>query len=122
MRVTVNGEEREFDRSLTVSQLLGELGIDARKVALECNLEIVPRSAYDGTEINDGDRLEVVHFIGGGSAAKENALSENTDRFIVAGRQFHSRLVVGTGKYKDFEETRQAIEISGADIVTVAVR
>ena len=122
MRVTVNGEEREFDRSLTVSQLLGELGIDPRKVALERNLEIVPRSAYDGTNINDGDRLEVVHFIGGGSAAKENAPTEETDRFIIARRQFGSRLVVGTGKYKDFEETRRAIEVSGAEIVTVAVR
>ena len=66
MLLTVNGEEREFDSSLTVSQLLGELGIDARKVALERNLEIVPRSAYEGTELIEGDRLEVVHFIGGG--------------------------------------------------------
>tara|TARA_A100001037_G_scaffold150700_1_gene136092 strand:- start:9194 stop:10192 length:999 start_codon:yes stop_codon:yes gene_type:complete len=122
MRVTVNGEEREFERSMTVSQLLGELGIDARKVALERNLEIVPRSAYDGTEISDGDQLEVVHFIGGGSAAEESGPSQEADPFVVAGREFHSRLVVGTGKYKDFEETRRAIEVSGADIVTVAVR
>ncbi|MBH64467.1 MAG: thiamine biosynthesis protein ThiS [Alphaproteobacteria bacterium] len=122
MRVTVNGEEREFERSMTVSQLLGELGIDARKVALERNLEIVPRSAYDGTEISDGDQLEVVHFIGGGSATEESGPSQEADPFVVAGHEFHSRLVVGTGKYKDFEETRRAIEVSGADIVTVAVR
>lgn len=123
MRLTVNGEEREFDSSLTVSQLLHELGVDARKVALERNLEIVPRSAYEGTELSDGDRLEVVHFIGGGSAAEETAaLPVGKDPFTVAGHAFHSRLIVGTGKYKDFEETRLAIEASGAEIVTVAVR
>lgn len=44
------------------------------------------------------------------------------DPFVLAGRQFHSRLIVGTGKYRDFDETRRAIEASGAEIVTVAVR
>lgn len=122
MLLMVNGEERRFDGSLTVSQLLAQLGIDARKIALERNLEIVPRSAYDGTELTDGDRLEVVHFIGGGSAAEAAVVSESGDPFTVAGHTFHSRLIVGTGKYKDFEETRLALEASGADIVTVAVR
>src|SRR4029077_9485042 len=45
-----------------------------------------------------------------------------TDSFIIAGRQFHSRLIVGTGKYKSFQETARALEASGADMVTVAVR
>ncbi len=49
-------------------------------------------------------------------------MSENTDRFSVAGREFSSRLLVGTGKYKDMDETRAAIEASGAQIVTIAVR
>ena len=122
MRLTVNGEEREFDRPLTVSQLLAELGIDPRKVALERNLEIVPRTAYEGTELGDGDRLEVVHFIGGGAAEEEAPPFAGRDTFAVAGREFRSRLIVGTGKYRDFEETRLALEASGAEIVTVAVR
>ena len=122
MRLIVNGEEREFDRSLTVSQLLAELGIDSRKVAVERNLEIVPRAAYEGAELGDGDRLEVVHFIGGGAAEEEEAPSAGGDAFAVAGREFRSRLIVGTGKYRDFEETRLALEASGAEIVTVAVR
>ena len=122
MRLTVNGEEREFDRPLTVSQLLAELGIDPRKVALERNLEIVPRTAYEGTELGDGDRLEVVHFIGGGAAEEEAPPAAGGDTFAVAGREFRSRLIVGTGKYRDFEETRLALEASGAEIVTVAVR
>ena len=45
-----------------------------------------------------------------------------TDSFIIAGRQFRSRLIVGTGKYKSFQETARALEASGADMVTVAVR
>ena len=122
MRLIVNGEEREFDRSLTVSQLLAELGIDPRKVAVERNLEIVPRAAYEGAELGDGDRLEVVHFIGGGAAEEEAPPSAGEDAFTVAGREFRSRLIVGTGKYRDFEETRLALEASGAEIVTVAVR
>ena len=122
MRLIVNGEEREFARPLTVSQLLAELGIDPRKVALERNLEIIPRTAYEGTELGDGDRLEVVHFIGGGAAEEAPPPSAGGDTFAVAGREFRSRLIVGTGKYRDFEETRLALEASGAEIVTVAVR
>jgi thiazole synthase len=99
---------------MTVEALLGELGVDARKVAVERNLEIVPKSSYAQVAVNDGDRLEIVAFIGGGSGA--------ADTFTVAGRTFTSRLLVGTGKYKDFEETAAAIEASGAEIVTVAVR
>lgn len=115
MKVTINGEERSFSDGLTLETLLGELGIDPRKVAVERNLEIVSKSTYGETKIVDGDKLEVVHFIGGG-------MSQNTDTFEVAGRTFSSRLLVGTGKYKDFEETKLAIEASGAEIVTVAVR
>jgi len=46
----------------------------------------------------------------------------NTDPFVIAGKTYSSRLLVGTGKYKDFAETRAAIEMSGAEIVTVAIR
>ena len=119
LRLTVNGEERVFAASLSVEDLLGEIGLDPRKVAVERNLEIVPKSLYAATSLGDGDRLEIVHFIGGG--APDEALIA-ADPFEVAGRRFRSRLIVGTGKYKDFEETARAIEASGAEIVTVAVR
>ena len=66
MRITINGESRELASGLSVEGLLRELGIDARKVAVERNLEIVPKSAFAATPIAEGDRLEVVHFIGGG--------------------------------------------------------
>lgn len=66
MRLTINGEERSFGPLAHVSALVAELGLDARKVAVERNLEIVPRSAYGATVLVDGDRIEIVHFIGGG--------------------------------------------------------
>jgi len=114
MKLVINGEERNFSASMTVEALLGELGVDSRKVAVERNLEIVPKSSYAQVAVNDGDKLEIVAFIGGGSP--------EVDTFTVAGKTFSSRLLVGTGKYKDFEETAVAIEASGAEIVTVAVR
>jgi thiazole synthase len=115
MTVTVNGEPRSLKAPQTVASLVAELGLDGRKVAVERNLEIVPRSTYEATAVHDGDRLEIVHFIGGGEASA-------ADSWSVAGKTFRSRLLVGTGKYKDFEETAAAIEASGAEIVTVAVR
>lgn len=116
MRLTINGEVRDLATAATVQQLLAALELDARKIAIELNREIVPRSAYDQTALNDGDKVEIVHFIGGGNAPIED------DYFEVAGKRFRSRLLVGTGKYKDFEQTKLAIEASGAEIVTVAVR
>ena len=121
MRLMINGEAREVAGEPTVAGLLGQLGLDARKIAVERNLEIVRRAAFDTTQLADGDRLEIVHFIGGGSGA-DVAVAPVEDPFVVAGRTFTSRLLVGTGKYKDFEETARAIEASGAEIVTVAVR
>ena len=121
MRLTINGEHRTFEPPLTVDGLLGSIGLDAAKVAVERNLEIVPRSLYGTLSLDDGDRLEIVHFIGGGND-EVSAVTSGDDSFLLAGRTFHSRLIVGTGKYKDFEQTRDAIEASGAEIVTVAVR
>ena len=64
--ITVNGEAREVPAPATVADLLQQIGLDTRKVAVERNLEIVPRSAYTETELAAGDALEIVHFIGGG--------------------------------------------------------
>ena len=66
MRFQLNGEPREFEAPLTVASLVEKLGLDARKVAIERNLEIVPRSAYPATALAEGDRLEIVNFVGGG--------------------------------------------------------
>lgn len=66
MQLTVNGEMRSFQDVAHVAALVAALGLDARKVAVERNLEIVPKSAYAATALSDGDRIEIVHFIGGG--------------------------------------------------------
>jgi len=118
MNLTINGEPRSVASPITLQQLLGELGLDGRKVAIERNREIVPKSTYERVALSDGDKLEIVHFIGGG--APDGVVGDDT--FTVAGRVLKSRLIVGTGKYKDFEETARALEASGADMVTVAVR
>jgi sulfur carrier protein len=66
VRVTLNGEARWLAEPATVEGLLAEIGLDTRKVAVERNEEIVPRAAYAATMLASGDRLEIVHFIGGG--------------------------------------------------------
>ncbi len=66
MQLQINGEEREFPDSLTVAALVAELGMKQDRVAVELNLEIVPRANWETTALKDGDRLEVVHFVGGG--------------------------------------------------------
>ena len=66
MNLTVNGEPRAFPPLAHLAALVSELGLDGRKVAIERNLEIVPRSAYGKIKLLDGDRIEIVHFIGGG--------------------------------------------------------
>ncbi|MCW3476484.1 sulfur carrier protein ThiS [Limobrevibacterium gyesilva] len=66
LTLTLNGEHRAFETPLTVAGLLARIGLDTRKVAVERNEEIVPRSAYPQTWLESGDSLEIVHFIGGG--------------------------------------------------------
>jgi thiamine biosynthesis protein ThiS len=66
LRLTVNGEPMSLARGTTLSGLLAELDLDTRKVAVERNREIVPRSTYAGVVLEEADALEIVHFIGGG--------------------------------------------------------
>jgi thiamine biosynthesis protein ThiS len=66
MRLTVNGEVREAPDQATLADLLASLGIEGRRVAVERNLEIAPKSLWKTTFLADGDRLEIVQFVGGG--------------------------------------------------------
>ena len=125
MRLVINGEERHFDTELTIEELLARIGIESYKVAIECNLEIVPRSNFAGTRLNEGDKLEIVHFIGGGNSSNDRNLGSGLgmkDPLVIAGRKFSSRLIIGTGKYKDYNTNRLAAEAAEVEIVTVAVR
>src|SRR5882757_2624349 len=96
----VNGEHRRVRVGMTIAALAVELGLDPAKVAVERNLEVVPRSTLGDVVVADGDELEIVHFVGGG----DHAAPVDEDSWTVAGRSFRSRLIVGTGKYKDFAE------------------
>ncbi|MFD0946063.1 sulfur carrier protein ThiS [Sphingomonas canadensis] len=115
--IMLNGEPRRVAAGLTLAGLAAELGFAPEKVAVERNLEVVPRSTLASVTVAEGDALEIVHFVGGGD---HGAVDEDT--WTVAGRTFRSRLIVGTGKYRDFEQNAAAVAASGAEIVTVAVR
>lgn len=65
MQITINGEQRSFTAQ-TMQQLLQSLDIDPRRVAVELNMDILPKAAYETTNLADGDRIEIVHFVGGG--------------------------------------------------------
>ncbi len=113
LKLIVNGEPRRAAPG-SIADLVRALELDPAKVAVERNGDIVPRSTLADAPLGDGDVLEIVHFVGGGQG--------EDDTWTVAGRTFTSRLIVGTGKYKDFAQNAAAVEASGAEIVTVAVR
>ncbi|GAB5487161.1 MAG: sulfur carrier protein ThiS [Parasphingorhabdus sp.] len=113
--IQLNGDPHKTVAGMSIADLVRSLELDPAKVAVERNREIVPRSTLADVKVADGDELEIVHFVGGGD-------HDVDDSWSVAGKTFRSRLIVGTGKYKDFEENAAAVEAAGAEIVTVAIR
>ena len=120
--ITVNGEQKRVIAGMTIAELAESMGLVPAKLAVERNLEVVPRSTLGTVLVEDGDDLEIVHFVGGGDHPVAGGGGDHDDTWTVAGRTFRSRLIVGTGKYKDFAQNAAALEASGAEIVTVAVR
>lgn len=118
LTITLNGDPRRVVEGTSIADLLAQLELPAAKVAVERNLAIVPRSTFADVVLADCDALEIVHFVGGGQSDS----ADDGDTWEVAGRRFTSRLIVGTGKYKDYAQNAAAAEASGAEIVTVAVR
>src|SRR4051794_16880597 len=98
--LTVNGKSQTAPAGTTVAGLLEIMGVDPARVAVERNLDIVPRQTWRESTLAEGDKLEIVAFIGGGSDAPVAA----EDPLVIAGRTFRSRLLIGTGKYKSVEE------------------
>jgi len=66
MRLIINGEDLEVSKSGTLQELLGELRIKPERVAVEVNLSIIKKADYDSCRLKDGDRIEIVNFVGGG--------------------------------------------------------
>ena len=117
--ITVNGETRRVPENTSIAHLARMLELDPAKVAVECNRHVIPRTTLETVTLHEGDELEIVHFVGGGD---HQDVVKADDSWTVAGRTFRSRLIVGTGKYKDFAQNAAALDASGAEIVTVAVR
>lgn len=131
--ITLNGERRSVPDGTSVATLVETLELKKGRVAVERNREIVPMSQWADVPLAEGDALEIVHFVGGGSADAHQGPAGGQDSawppdgnvgdtWSVAGRTFRSRLIVGTGKYRDYAQNAAAAEASGAEIVTVAVR
>ena len=68
MKLVINGEDREFTTLSSLSDLVAQLGMKADRVAVELNRDLVPRDRWPATTLSDGDKLEIVHFVGGGSS------------------------------------------------------
>ncbi len=127
IQIVLNGDRREVPAGWSVAQLLAQLGLDDRQIVVEHNREILRRPRYRQVTLQEGDEVELVHFVGGGAASmKATASTDPAVRWdaplTIAGREFRSRLILGTGKYKDNATMVAALEASGAEIVTVAVR
>ena len=89
--IRINGEHRRVRTGMSIAELASELGFKPEKVAVERNLVVVPRSTLTQVMVEDGDELEIVHFVGGGDVAPVQ-----DDSWSVAGRTFRSRLIVGS--------------------------
>ena len=76
MKLIINGEQREFDGVSTLSDLLAQLELKPDRVAVELNRVLVSRDQWPSSRLNDGDKLEIVHFVGGGSPFEDSARSE----------------------------------------------
>lgn len=66
MEIIVNGQPQNVPDSFTAAQLVEQMGLHGRRIAMEVNLEIVPRSTYEAHSLNPGDKIEIVHAVGGG--------------------------------------------------------
>jgi len=66
LQVRINGEHRRVNEGISIAELVNELGFDPVRVAVERNLEVVPRSTLGETKVEDGDEYEIVRFVGGG--------------------------------------------------------
>src|SRR5436305_13073817 len=96
--ITLNGEPRSFAAPITVSQLLESLGQHRRPVAVEVNREVVPAAQHGARKLDEGDAVEVVTLVGGGSPDVPS-----DDKSLVVGKvKFRSRLLTGSGEYSTY--------------------
>ena len=117
INIHINGELHSLEDSQSIESVLNTLNLNKNNIAIEINREIISKSKYKTHTISNNDKIEIVNFIGGG-----NNIANNKDTWKIGNKIFKSRLIIGSGKFKNFEENLNAIKSSGAEIVTVAVR
>jgi thiazole synthase len=113
--VTLNGKPRKVPDGLSLQQLLEQLDVQPSRVVVEHNREIRRKEDFKTAKVHDGDELELVYFVGGGSPAGD-------DLFVVAGRTLRSRLIHGTGKFASNDVLARCLEAAQPDMITVAIR
>jgi thiazole synthase len=119
MDLTINGESRSLPESLSVAELVCQLGHDPRRIAVEVNQQVVPAARQGDHRLQSGDAVEIVTLVGGG--AGEPPVPD--DKPLKIGKLvFRSRLITGTGKYASYELMRDCLAASGCEVTTVAVR
>jgi thiazole synthase len=111
-KVFVNGEYRELGDDATVETVVRELGVDHRGTAVAVDGEVIPRGEWHDTALRDGQEIEVLHAVQGGSP----------EVFEIDGRPLRSRLILGTGGFRNLETMAAAARESGAELATVAMR
>lgn len=114
MNITLNRQPDEVkSNEPTIRELLSEKEIPQKAIVVAINGDVIQRDEWESRTIEEGDEVEIVHAVAGGSGE---------DELEIAGERFSSRLFLGTGKYEDEETMLAALERSGAEMVTVAVR
>jgi thiazole synthase len=113
MKIIVNQEERTFDASPTLADLVRDRAGAERSLAIAVNGVIVPRDQWLDRSLAEGDEVDIVRAVSGG---------DDGDALEIAGERFASRLFLGTGKYPDGATMVAALDASGTEMVTVAIR
>src|SRR4051812_31992580 len=117
MQLIVNQQPFDFAADdIDVPTLLQQRGVRENAVAVAVNGEVVPRRKWAQVRLGDGDRVELVKVVAGG------ALDDADDPLVIAGEVLHSRLFMGTGRFVSPALLREALEVSGTELVTVAIR
>ena len=113
--VRLNGKPRVVPQGLNLLELLERLEVVPSRVVVEHNREIRRKEDFETARVNDGDELELVYFVGGGTG-------ESDDPFVVGGRPLRSRLIHGTGKFTSNDLLARCLHAAQPDMITVAIR
>src|SRR5262245_52410213 len=132
LHLTINGQHQTLARSLSVAELLDQMGYDRLRIAVEVNREVIPRPLHASHRLAEGDAVEIVTLVGGGSQEKDRETNRQGDKetrrqgdretrqeretaklvapedkpLVIGKFRFQSRLITGTGKYASYELMR----------------